>query len=435
MLGVAIAMAIATMPTQTVVVSLFNDSLRTSFELDVEQLARAYTIGTIFAAFPLPWIGRMADKHGLRRVVGIVACACAGSVVLLTQVSGIYALILCFFLMRLLGQGSLGMLSGHTISMWFERRLGTVHSILAIGGFAVGSAMMPAPTAWLIQTYGWRVAAFVLAGMILVLTLPFVLLVFRNKPEDIGQHLDGDPVEHETHDVMHGGAPPRDDPAFTRAQAMRTRAYWILVPIMCANGLIGTALLFHMSEMLKSAGLEGTEAQTAIAIQPWPIAFGVSMLALGWLVDRVPPRKLLPLGPLLMLIACVISLLGVSGRVADDWVVATMALGMGVFGVAMGVSVAVGNPAIARYFGRTHHGAIRGTISLATVGATGVGPWMAGQAFVLAGDDFVPILVVFAVSGLPLAVGSLFLRPPTPPADRDLSSPDPDEPDPIGPDG
>ncbi len=434
MLGVAVLMAVATMPTQTVVVSLFNDSLRTSLELDVEQLSRAYTFGTILAAFPLPWIGRMADRHGLRLVTGVVACGCAASVAMLTQVGGLITLAVCFFFMRLLGQGSLGMLAGHTIAMWFERRLGTVHSVLAIAGFAGGSALMPAPTAWLIENHGWRVAALALAGFVLLLTLPAVLLVFRNKPEDIGQHLDGDAREHATHDVIHGGAPPADDPAFTRAQAMRTRAYWILLPVMCSGGLIGTALLFHMQEMLRSAGLEGAEAQAAVAIQPWPICFGVSMLALGWLVDRVRPRRLLPLAPLLTLGSCVLCLVGVSGLVADGWVVAFMAAGMGVFGVSMGVGVAVGNPAIARYFGRTHHGAIRGTVSLATVAATGVGPWLAGKAYLMAGHDFVPILAAFALAGVPLAAASLFLRPPTPPADRDLSSPDPDEPDPIGPD-
>jgi len=431
MLGVAIAMAVATMPSQTVVVSLFNDSFRTAAGLNVEQLSRAYTIGTILAAFPLPWVGRMADRHGLRKVTAVVVVALAASLLLITRAHSLIQLAGCFFLIRFLGQGSLGMLAGHTIAMWFERRLGTTHSILAIAGFAGGSALMPRPTAWLIERFGWQTAMVVLAGFVLALVVPALLFLFRNKPEDIGQHLDGDPVEHATHDTMHGGRAPLNDPAFTRKQAMGTRAFWILVPIMCANGLIGTALLFHMQEMLRGAGLEGTEAQTAIAIQPWPICFGVGMLALGWLVDRFKPRHLMPIGPLLMLVACVVCLAGVAGWVPQDRVIATMATGMAIFGFSMAVSVAVGNPAIARYFGRTHHGAIRGTISLASVAATGIGPWMAGKAYVLAGDDYVPILLAFAASGVPLAAASLFLRPPKPPKDRDLSHPDPDEPDPV----
>jgi len=431
MLGVAVLMAVATMPTQTVVVSIFNDSLRGALSLDVEQLSRAYTIGTIAAAFPLPWVGRMADRHGLRTVTLLAALGAAASVALLSRVDAWWQLVVCFFLMRFLGQGSLGMLAGHTIAMWFERRLGSAHAVLAIAGFAGGSAIMPAPTAWLIGRFGYAPALLILAGFILTLVMPCVLLLFHNKPEDIGQHLDGDDHERTAHDVIHGGMPPADDPGFTHAQAIRTRAYWIVLAIMAANGMIGTALLFHMQEMLRSAGLEGTEAQTALAIQPWPIAFGASMLALGWLVDRVKPRRLMPFGPALMLIACVVCLIGAGGVAEGRAVVATMAIGMGVFGLAMGVGVAVGNPTIARYFGRTHHGAIRGTMSSAGVFATGLGPWITGQAYELSGSSFVPILLVYAALGVPLMIASLFLRPPTPPEHPDLSNPDPDEPDPV----
>lgn len=435
MLGVAIVMAIATMPTQSVVVSLFNDPISGALSLDLEQLSRAYTIGTICAAIPLPWVGRMADKHGLRVVVGIVCVMCAGALVLLSLAQSLVVLTIAFFFMRFLGQGSLGMLAGHTIAMWFERKLGRAHALLAVCGFAGGSALMPAPTAWLIGELGWRPASVVLAGFVLVLVLPLVLFVFRNKPEDIGQHLDGDAREHTKHDVIHGGKPPKDDPAFTRRQAMGTRAFWIIVPIMCANGLIGTALLFHMTPMLRSAGINGDDAallaKSALAIQPWPIAFGVSMLLMGWLVDRVRPRHLMPLGPVLMGIACTVCLGAVSGWFGPERVVPAMGLGMGIFGVAMGVGVAVGNPAIARYFGRTHHGAIRGTISLASVAATGAGPWIAGKAYVVSGEDFGPVLLVFALTGVPLAIASLFLRPPSPPEDRDVSDPDPDDVDPV----
>jgi len=430
MLGVAIAMAAATMPSQTVVVSLFNDSFGKAASLDVETLSLAYTIGTILAAFPLPWVGRMADVHGLRTVTAVVTVCFVASLLLLTRAGNMFQLGLCFFLIRFLGQGSLGMLAGHTIAMWFERRLGTTHSILAIVGFAGGSALMPRPVAWLIETHGWQSALTALAGVVVLLVLPAVVLVFKNKPEDIGQHLDGDPREHTAHDTVHGGAAPPDDPAFTRKQAMRTRAYWIIVPIMCANGLIGTGLLFHMQQMLRSVGLEGTETQTATAIQPWPICFGVGMLVLGRLVDRHKPRHLMPFGPALMLVACVISLAPSAGWVSAEHTILTMAIGMGMFGFSMAISVAVGNPAIARYFGRTHHGAIRGTISLASVASTGIGPYLAGKAYTLAGNDFTPILAVFAITGVPLAIGSLFLRPPTPPVHPDRHT-DPDEPDPI----
>lgn len=435
MLGVAIAMAIATMPAQTVVISLFNESFRSALDINVTELSLAYTLGTIAAAFPLPFVGRMADRFGLRIVTAIISCACAGALALTSFAGSLVALGICFFLVRFLGQGALGLLAGHTIAMWFERRLGFAHSMLAVVGFAGGSALLPAPTAWLITTYGWRSTLFILAAGVLALTIPSLLFLFRNKPEDVGQFLDGDPAPHASHDVLHGGRPPATDPAFTLREALATRAFWIIVPIMCSAGLIGTALLFHMQTMLQCAGLAGTEQQAALGIQAWPISFGVGMIAVGYLVDRILPRKLMPFAPVLMLIACLICLLGASGwvteRYGERWTLFTIGAGMGVFGLSMAISAAVGNPTIARYFGRTHHGAIRGAIQLASVAATGMGPFLAGYAYELAGRSFTPILAIFAASGVPLIVASLFLRPPAPPIDRDLSHPDPDEPDPV----
>jgi MFS family permease len=413
MLGVAILMAVATMPTQTVIVSLFNESFRVALDTDLAELSLAYTVGTILAALPLPWIGRMADRYGLRVVTAAVALACAASLVLLSRAGHIVVLGGAFFLIRFLGQGALGLLANHTIAMWFERRLGLTHSLLAITGFAGGSALLPRPVAWLITRYGWQDTLVILAGLVLALTIPAVLFVFRNKPEDIGQHLDGDAADH-PHTEPGVTKPTANDPAFTLRQSLRTRAFWIIVPIMCANGLIGTALLFHMQVMLDSSGIEATEQQTAMVNQAWAIAFGVGLLLMGWLADRVLPRRLLPFGPFLMLISCVICLAGPAGWVPPEHVITVMRIGMAFYGVAMSVSVAVGNPTIARYFGRTHHGAIRGAIQMASVAATGIGPFLAGAAYELAGEDFTPILAAFAISGVPLAAASLFLRPPPP---------------------
>lgn len=430
MLGVAVLMAAATMPGQTVLVSLFNSSYRASLGLSVTQLSLAYTLGTLLAALPVPWIGRLADRHGLRVVTAWVSLGLALSLVFLSFASGIIMLGLGFFLIRCLGQGSLSMLSGHVIAMWYERRLGMAHSVLSVGGFAAASALLPRPTAWLIEAFGWRTALVVLAAMVLVLTWGSVLTVFRNRPEDLGQQLDGEP--HVTHDVLHGGTPPEGDPAFTLQQAMTTRAFWVCTMTLLISGLIGTALIFHMGPMLQTAGLEGTPKEAALAIQPWPIAFGSCTLIVGWLVDRVRAAPLLALGNLIVAIATFICMLAARG--ATSHTIAMMGSGMALFGVGQAAIVGVAIPTIARYFGRTHHGTIRGTVSSIGVAGTGAGPLLAGLAYEWAGGSFTPVLTIFAAAVLPLAVFSLTLRRPTPPAnpDRHVEHDEPDPPVPSG---
>jgi len=428
----AIAMAIATMPGQTVLVSLWKEPVRESLGLSLTSVSAAYSIGTILAALPLPWVGRFADRFGLRLTVGLVATLFTVSLLLLREASGVVTLGLGFFLVRFLGQGSLGMLSGHTIAMWFERRLGTAHSLLTVFGFAAGGALLPAPTAWLLASYGWRGALLALAGMVALLVLPGVLLVFRNRPEDVGQRLDGDATEHAEHDLLHGGSPPAEDPAFTARQAMRTRAYWILMASMVATGFVGTALLFHMPAMLQQAGLEGSAGQAALAIQPWPFAFGVTTLAVGWLVDRLEPSRLLPASLLLMGASIGVCVAATRAMVPPEAIVPVMATGMAVYGASQAVITCVVNPTIARYYGRTHHGSIRGVVATATVMGTGAGPYAIALGRDLAGEDFTIAYLVCLALTLPLCVAAAGLRRPSPPRARDLA-PEPDVVDPAGP--
>lgn len=436
MLAIAIAMAIATMPGQTVLVSLWKEPLREALGLSLTSVSAAYSIGTIIAALPLPLVGRIADRFGLRLTVGAVAVGFALSLVLLREATGIITLGAGFFLVRFLGQGSLGMLAGHTIAMWFERRLGAVHALLTVFGFAAGGAILPQPTAWLLASYGWRATLLALAAMVLLLTLPAVLFLFRNRPEDVGQHLDGDPVEHATHDVLHGGAPPPGDPGFTVRQAMRTSAYWILMANMVATGFVGTALLFHMPAMLAQAGLAGAAHQAALAIMPWPIAFGLTTLAVGWLVDRLHPARLLPASLALMALSILVCLAAARGMAGPSFTIGLMAAGMTVYGASQAVITCVANPTIARYFGRWRHGSIRGTVATATVMGTGAGPYVIALGYDLAGADFTPVFLICAALTLPLGVAAALLRkppPPTPPATAPAAPAAPDTIDPPGP--
>jgi MFS family permease len=209
---------------------------------------------------------------------------------------------------------------------------------------------------------------------------------------------------------------------------MGTRAYWILLANMFATGFVGTALLFHMQTMLRQGGLEGTELQAARAIQPWPIVFGVTTLGVGWLVDRFHPARLLPFSLVLMASAILLCLAAARGMVEQAWILPLMAAGMGVYGSSQAMIMGVASPTIARYFGRTHHGSIRGTISTGTVIGTGGGPYAVAWAYDAASGDFTPALLACVGATVPLGIAAGLLTRPTPPAERDLT-PEPDEPD------
>jgi len=411
MVPIAVITMVCTLPGQTIVVSQFNDAIRTDLGLSLSQISLAYLIGTSLAALPLTLVGRAADRFGLRVVLGVVAAAFALALVLLGQARELVTLTIGFALVRFLGQGSLGMLASHTLAMWFERRLGVMESIKHFG-FSLGALLLPIATVTLIGAVGWRRALACLGAGVALLLLPLVATVFRNRPEDVGQVLDGAaPAPEATGGGGDSSAASPVDESFTLGEAFRTRAFWVLLFSGPFLGLVGTAMLFHTQPILASLGVEDALAATPKAQAGWPIALALTPLFAGYLADTFHPRWLLPAGLGLCALSSVCvavagqGLLGLSPLV---WVGA----GMAVFGVAGGLMQGVVGPTIARYFGRTHHGSIRGASITVAVAATATGPFLLSAGADLAGGRFDTVFGVFALCALPLALAGLTLSKP-----------------------
>jgi MFS family permease len=186
---VAALMVVGTLPGQTVVVSQFNTSIRESLGIGNDALAFAYLIGTLCAAVPLTLVGKLSDRIGPRRTAGLVVGSFLLGILALTNAAGLVSLTIGFFLIRFLGQGALGMLSSHVLALWFERRLATVESIKH-AAISLAGAVVPALVLVLINEFGWRRAYAVLGIAVAAVLLPLIEFVLRDRPEEIGQHLD-----------------------------------------------------------------------------------------------------------------------------------------------------------------------------------------------------------------------------------------------------
>lgn len=398
---------IASAPGQTVVVSQFNESFTTTLGLSATALSTAYLIGTVTAAMPLTLVGSVADKFGPRRVMFVVALLFGVACIAAGQARSLVVLTLCFFCLRFLGQGSLSMLSGHVLALWYERKLGTVNGIKMV--FAqVGFMASPWLAIWLIGWLDWRAAYAVLGVLVWLVVLPLAAFVLRDRPEELGQRLDGDPKDGEPsgEDPQASPVPRHVDPAFTLKQTLATRAFWIVAGATVLSGFTGTALLFHSQPILIARGLDPT--MSAAMSTSWALAVAVFVLPFGRLSDRLPPRGLLCLAGLLMAASPAIVVF------ADSVVLLCSA--MAVYGVAMAIGTAVGVPTIARYFGRRHHGSIRGFTTFLGVAGTGLGPVVLGVSLDYTGS-FAAGLTLCALLAVALAGASLTLRRPVAPDD------------------
>jgi MFS family permease len=414
--GVSTLAFIATAPGQTMIVSTLNEPLRQAFAIEEFTLNTAYMVATVAASLPLVYVGKLTDRLGPRRMMALVALAFGLACLAMGAAQGFLTAVLGFFLLRFLGQGSLSLVSQHATAMWFHRRLGFINGLKMVVVFTAWIAL-PQVAVRMIETIGWRwtYASFGLAVWLLI--IPAALLLLRDRPEDVGAHMDNDPPHlHETHHEPRHESPsenpsaqppasPRTprapEPVFTLKEALRTRAYWTLLAAFVLAPLIGTAFLFDIQPILDERGMDKTDA--ANAVSAWSAAMAVMALPSGWLTDRFRASTLVCAGTIAIALSAALL-----------WRASTplaAAGAMAAYGVGQALVATCVSTTTARYFGRAHHGAIRSfQVRLGVLG-TGLGPLITGASASLTGAYSLAMITLIALC-LPVAALALTLRPP-----------------------
>jgi MFS family permease len=394
-LPIAFLGVVATSPGQTYGIAAFNDSFRTDLNLSHSQLTAAYMLGTFLAALPLSWIGLMMDRHGIRRVKALVVLGLGLACIITAYANELISLFIGFFFLRMLGPGALSLLSGSTLGFWFDRRLGMVEGIRHLG-MAFSVAVIPGVNLWLIATVGWR-AAFALLGVATcALMLPLLATVFRNRPEEVGQQRDGGPLPHPS---LHPHPDSGEDVPF--ADALRSRAFWIVLAINALWGLVATAVTFNIIPIVQIQGLQATSAAGLLAI--FAITLALTHVIGGILADHMPIRSLLAVSAVCMALCT-------STMMALSWPGMLALCGI-TMGLAQGLSTGLTSVVCVRFFGRLHVGRIRGVYSSVQIAASSIGPFAVGLTRDLSGE-YAPALLAFTLAALLAAIAACFATPP-----------------------
>jgi MFS family permease len=237
-----------------------------------------------------------------------------------------------------------------------------------------------------------------------IVLLPILAIVFRNRPEDVGQQLDGIPLNEnppipKTVAIVDGSDP--DQPSFTLKEAQRTPAYWIMFAYTALWAMIATAIFFNLLPYFTSIGL--TEAQAAATYTTLAIASVITQLVAGALADRAPLNWLFSLG-VICFITSVWMLIGATSPLRAHGYAIFMGLTQGFGGV-------VGGTLWARYYGRKHLGKIRGSVFTAGVAGSSIGPFIMGLIYDHAGSYQLSLWIFMALL-IPVAIAALWAKPP-----------------------
>jgi MFS transporter, OFA family, oxalate/formate antiporter len=395
-LTVATLGLVMTTPGQTLGVSVFLDPILADLGAERGTVSLLYTLGTLAGAIALPFVGRALDRWGPRVLVAVVSAGLALACVWMASVRDLAGLAVGFVLIRGLGQGALGLVSVHAITIWFVRRRGFAIGLMGLG-MAGATAFFPLLIETMVSVWGWRLAYAALGGLVAVTILPLGAAFFRRDPEHYGATPDGRSAQP----LVRQGRP---EASMSAAEARSTVAFWYLAASVATVSALSTGLVFHHFDLMSMQGMDRLAAAGVFV----PLAFvsaGTNLVA-GMLVDRLAPRFVVS-G---MLVAMAASLVGAT-LVAGPRLWAYGA----VLGVTQGAMVAVSGTVYASYFGRRAIGGIKGTAQALSVGGAAAGPLLLAWGRALA-DSYVPVLLAAAAWPAALAVGALFLRrPKTPP--------------------
>ncbi|TET72860.1 MFS transporter [Candidatus Bathyarchaeota archaeon] len=376
-------------PGQTISVSVFVDSYIGEFGWSRTLVSSMYSMGTLTAGLLMGLVGGVFDRLGHRRTTTAVAVLFGLACLWMSRVESVAMLFAGFFLIRLLGQGSMGLSSSTLVPQWFVSKRGRAVSLVALGGILM-SALLPPLNTWLIKAYGWRAGWSVWAVLLWVVMAPVAFLLIRDRPEEVG--LWPDNVK-----PVHAGPGVEDEPveeSWTVREVLGNRSFWLLLFPMIVVSAVGTGLMFHQISIMGERGLSPEIAALVFSVSA-VVRLPVGFLA-GWAADKVQVRYLLAFSMATYLAAMIVLLVTNSTPLA-------MAYGV-LRGVMLGILSILGGVLWPTYFGRRHLSGIRGVTMMAGVIGSALGPLPFGFAYdrfggyreVIVASIFLQLLAILA---------------------------------------
>jgi MFS family permease len=408
MLGISAAAQFMSAPGQSYSVAAFKDPMQTGLGISETNFSLAYGFATVISGISLPYVGRLIDRLGARRLLPIIVLLLGGACVCMSWTSGLGSLYISFSLVRSLGQGALTLVSIWLVGEWFARRRGFATAMAGLGG-SLSVMLFPLMNWWLIGQFGWQTGWLVLAGLVWGVLLVPSLFLIRDRPEELGLLPDGDvaglksdprPLASST-DLpeihrMAVAVPASEPRGWQVAEVLRETTFWKLLAVPATSGMVGTGLVFHAVSLLGSRGVPAAWALALISFQA-AIATIVAIGA-GMLTDRFPNRYLLAAA--MLLLATSVAIVLVMPWTALAVVYAIM------LGLHGSILRSTGMVVWMTYYGRAHQGEIRGVAMAVMILGAAVGP----LPLALSADwfgSYTPALILFLIA--PISASALVL--------------------------
>ena len=347
------------------------------------------TIGNLTTMAALPLAGRLIPKYPPRFLITLCIVLCAlslGTSALFTQLWQWY---ISAVVRGFCGSFFFMVMSPIILSEWFHAKAAfSVGIAMAFSG--IGGAVMAPLGNFMIEHIGWRAASAAIAGLSLVMLLPFTLFHLHNRPADLGMEPYGA-----------GTAKAANEPAAEGEQGVQMGQF---VKLLLCTSLISVPIIFnvHFAQFSVSLGL--STAVGALMGSCCMVGNIGGKLVLGWLGDKLSTYKSVSAG-------AVVALLGLGAIFSSGGRESILYVGALFFGVCMSLT-AVAVPMIVRdfYTGESYRRVLP-LCSMATSAISAFGTGAVGYVYDATGNyNLFIILCMVCYAVLPVYITTFYRK-------------------------
>jgi MFS family permease len=329
--------------------------------------------------------GALSDRYGTRAVVLCGGALLGLGMLLASQATTLLQFQLLYGMIVGLASGSFYAPLTSTTTKWFTRNRSLAVALVS-AGLSVGSTVMAPLARWLITSYDWRTAMWVIGDLVWLVVIPAAFLV-RNPPTSTA-----------------AGAPAATavaGPDLTIGQVVRTPQFAAIALTHFACCAAHSGPIFHMVTHAIDRGVAAMAAATVLSAAG--LASLTGKVGCGIFADRVGAKRTLVAG--LVLQAVAISLYLLTSGLASFYALAL------VFGFAYGGVMPLYAILVREYFGERIMGAAFGAVSLAATLGMALGPWLGGFTYDALGS-YAWMFIGSSAIGLGAVAIALTFRPP-----------------------
>ncbi|MFN0074490.1 MAG: MFS transporter [Chloroflexota bacterium] len=358
------------------------------------EAAGAFSILVVTNGVLGPIVGGLVERIGLRLILPAGALILGLGVIGMTTTTDLWQFYIYYGFIGGVGLGLCGWIPTVTNLMgWFPKTLGTASGIISAGTSLSILALIPLLQR-VIDTDGWRAAAWILGGLIIAIVAPANALLQRRPPHpaDRLSSRGQASVDPSVLDREWVGRP------WTLSMALRTRRYWLVFFSFVASTLAAQMVIAHQVAYLVDNGYDASIAAFSLGL----VGMGsiVGKLTWGHVSDRVGRECSWGLTATFSIAA--LGLLILAGSVQSVPILV-------IFGLLLGIGYSVGatvNPNIvADLFRGPAFGAIFGALVIGSSIGSALGAWIGGLVFDLTGS----YLAAFGLVALSLLLGTFLV--------------------------